>query len=135
MRSDMDKLAERYGLRVKWTKGPTHSRDAEGWEHHAGNVRVSYSDPTGKHHQLTIPYRVGMGINPDEVTPADVLSSLILDASAAQYDFPEFCGEFGYDDDSIRALRAWEACREIAPRVNAFFYSEDMRTAFESAEH
>lgn len=46
---------------------------------------------------------------------ADVLSSLVLDASCWDNarTFEDFCDEFGYDPDSRSAERIYEACGKI----------------------
>ena len=37
------------------------------------------------------------------------------------YNFAEFCSEFGYDCDSIKALHTYGAYMRLADRVNKFF--------------
>lgn len=49
------------------------------------------------------------------VTPPqslDVLQSLGSDAQLGLDTFEDFCGNLGYDTDSRKALKAWEACRD-----------------------
>jgi len=41
----------------------------------------------------------------------DVLFSLVMDSHAAEMTFAEWCGEFGYDTDSRKALATYEACQ------------------------
>lgn len=43
---------------------------------------------------------------------ADVLYSLVLDSSACDQSFDDYCDEFGYDTDSRRALETYLACQE-----------------------
>lgn len=40
--------------------------------------------------------------------------------------FKEFCEEFGYDDDSIAAMRTWEGCREEYDALCRIFTPEQM---------
>ena len=40
-------------------------------------------------------------------------------------DFKEFCSEFGYDNDSIKALRTFEACKEQTKNFNRLFNEEE----------
>lgn len=68
---------------------------------------------------LTLDYWTGSAIT-DEPTAKDVLESLALDASSGENDFEEFCKEFGYDEDSRRALRIWKACRSMSVRLKRF---------------
>ncbi len=41
---------------------------------------------------------------------AEVVSSLISDAESGIYTFEDFCGNFGYDQDSRAAENVWKAC-------------------------
>jgi hypothetical protein len=68
-----------------------------------------------------------------EPTAADVLSCLILDARCGEMSFEEFCGDFGYDEDSRTAYRTWETCAAVTLRIQRFL--GDDREAFEAAEH
>lgn len=42
----------------------------------------------------------------------DILWCLFLDASAYQLCFQDWCSEYGYDDDSIKARKIYEDCIE-----------------------
>lgn len=50
----------------------------------------------------------------------DVLYSLIIDANVLDMDFEDFCGEFGYDEDSRKAERIYNDCRKNAKKVKTF---------------
>ena len=43
-----------------------------------------------------------------------VMESLLLSASAADYNFSDWCDEFKYSDDSISALNIYKQCLETA---------------------
>ena len=43
---------------------------------------------------------------------ADLLYCLLTDVNAGEESFPDFCSDFGYDEDSRKALGIWEACRK-----------------------
>jgi hypothetical protein len=50
---------------------------------------------------------------------ADVFSSLILDAGAADYaSFEDWADDFGYDADSIKSKGIYDACRDTALQLN-----------------
>jgi len=53
--------------------------------------------------------------------PAAVLHCLILDSQANETSFTNWCGEFGFDDDSISALATYNACCENAKKLNTIF--------------
>lgn len=48
----------------------------------------------------------------------DVLSSMVLDARSASCEtFEEFCNEYGFNNDSIKDLKLYEACKCIADKA------------------
>jgi len=59
----------------------------------------------------------------------DVLYSLLSDASLANGDFEDFCSEFGYDEDSIKANETYKACQKGTKKLKAFL--PDLQTAQE----
>lgn len=62
---------------------------------------------------------------------ADVLHSLILDASAADENFHDWCANFGYSDDSIKAMNTYKACLEVAVALRKHFSPDTLRTVRE----
>jgi len=64
------------------------------------------------------------------VTPqaASVLYSLLLDAQGAEQNFIDWCAEYGYDSDSMKAHKIYTACCEILQKVRAFFTNEERAT-------
>lgn len=83
--------------------------------------RVSLSSKAG---YWSTDYFTGLGLRhkpnswgqrkPKKPTVADVLHSLILDASAADENFHDWCANYGYSDDSIKAMNMYKACLETA---------------------
>lgn len=53
--------------------------------------------------------------------PADLLYSLINDKSAAEQTFANWCSDFGYDQDSRKALQTYEACQENTDKFHRVF--------------
>lgn len=53
----------------------------------------------------------------DAITPGSLMWSLLVDYDSADYDFDEFCAEFGYDNDSRRAERIHNAVKEQARQM------------------
>lgn len=41
--------------------------------------------------------------------------------------FEDFCGEYGYDQDSRKAYRDFKRCLSFSERLNAFFDGEEMQ--------
>jgi len=62
---------------------------------------------------------------------ADVLHSLILDASAADENFHDWCANYGYSDDSIKAMNTYKACIEVAVVLRKHFSPDTLRTVRE----
>jgi len=65
------------------------------------------------------------GGKPAEPTAASVLYSLILDAQGAEQPFDYWCADYGYDQDSRKALATYDACCAIRRQVNAFFTRDE----------
>jgi hypothetical protein len=59
-------------------------------------------------------------------TLVDVLSCVLMDASALDWTFEDWCSEFGYDEDSRSAEKTYNACCDNARRVKKFLKREDM---------
>jgi hypothetical protein len=54
-------------------------------------------------------------------TQASVLYCLFRDAQCGAELFADFCSELGYDEDSRKAFRAYEACQKIAKQLRQLF--------------
>ncbi len=69
-------------------------------------------------------YFTGLGCRKDgaPVVPssASVLYSLLADAEAENMTFEEWCAEFGYNSDSIKANNIYKTCLEIAEALKGF---------------
>lgn len=64
---------------------------------------------------------------PKEPTKKDVLYSMIID-DVSDLDFNDFCNEFGYNNDSIKALKVYEACKRETKAYYDMFDSEERET-------
>lgn len=51
--------------------------------------------------------------------PAGILDSLILDATALDYNFGDWCAEFGGNPDSIKVLTTYTACCDNGRQLRA----------------
>ena len=65
---------------------------------------------------------------PKKPTVADVLYSLFNDASAAEYNFSDWCDNYGYSDDSIKALNTYKQCLDVAAALRKYFSPEQRET-------
>ena len=53
----------------------------------------------------------------DAPHPIDIIHCLLLDASAAEQTFDEWCGDFGYDTDIRKAEETYRACDDVGKRL------------------
>jgi glucan biosynthesis protein len=76
--------------------------------------------------QFSTFFSQGLGIS-EEPKMVGVLECLQSDCQSTEYSFDEFCGEFGYDQDSIKALKTYKACGKIKDKVHKFFGADYFR--------
>lgn len=57
---------------------------------------------------------------------AGILSSLTLDASANDYSFNDWCDNFGYESDSIKALNTYQECCNTAKELYKLFNRSEL---------
>ncbi len=91
-------------------------RDDTGWEHTLWECKVK----VGKR-VVRFPYRMGMA-HAGEPRTIDVLYSMLADASAGDWTFPGYCGEYATGDkrteqEMIRHYETWRACRRMKRKV------------------
>lgn len=56
---------------------------------------------------------------------SDFVYSIVLDSDALQYDFEDWCGNFGYEQDSRKAEKIFNECLEIGLKLNRAISSEE----------
>lgn len=142
---------------VTFTAALVGATERDGWECDEWRVKlVKRAESGGKTAELATTYYTGTGhrasktpmpksvkINPRSLhaeqwtlqnvrpvapTAASVLHNLLLDAGSAESNFPDWCGAFGYDTDSRKALTVYEACCSTRADVNKLF-TRDERAA------
>lgn len=108
-------------LNIKLTSVYLGEGAKDGWKHDRWTVTVERDGRTfeteyrtGLGHRETVRAVHGQVTKPVAPKLADVISGLLSDAQAGRMSFDEFCGEFGYDSDSRKALATWEACVNTA---------------------
>ena len=77
--------------------------------------------------QLTINYSMGKALTEKDLTVKSVIYSLLLDSDSANYDFSEFCDNYGYDNDSISANNIYKQCVKIARKFNNMFTKNEIQ--------
>lgn len=103
------------------TKSPAWSVNGR----HGHHYRVTLSKPAKR---LTFDFWSSIsdqikGIK--TVCPYDVLACVNGDAYCPET-FKDFCAEYGYDEDSIKALQAFRRCSAFAKRLRAFFTEAEL---------
>ena len=88
---------------------------------------ITLLDEDGHPHMFD--YFTGLGRRQGLKSPkppkvADVLYSLLSDASAEQRNFHEWCSDYGHSLDSINALNAYRACLDTAAALRKCFSYE-----------
>jgi len=88
---------------------------------------ITVTGKDGCHHMFD--YFTGLGRrqglnkpNPPKV--ADILYSLLSDASAEQRNFHEWCSDYGHSLDSISALNTYRSCLDTAATLRKCFSNE-----------
>lgn len=89
-------------------------------DNYTTNKRIAHECETGRVHKSVHLFNGGGKVPCPDV--ADVLHSLLSDASALDSrDFADWCGDLGYDTDSISARATYDACIETATKLRAAF--------------
>lgn len=84
--------------------------------------------PSPAYRPRTIAYEewAKTAFKPQAPEAADFLHSFLSDGEAVNMSFTDWCAEYGYDDDSIKALRTYEACCAIGAKLRQFFTRDDV---------
>ena len=94
------------------------------WKHNLWEVSLSYEYVPGLNHTIRVPYRTGLGIKGGP-TIDHVLFALNADFNLldglAEETFEQWCLEYGFDNDSIRALESFEKIRDMRSSVKFLF--------------
>lgn len=61
-------------------------------------------------------------------TQASVLYCLFLDADCGSESFDDFCDNYGYNADSMKDFKVYQACMETAKKIRKLFTSEQRET-------
>jgi hypothetical protein len=94
------------------------SRMPENWNHHRVTVKNTENG-------LKTSFDFWMSISRPQIEKEyDVLNAFycfVSDAISGGYSFGEFCGEFGYDEDSRTAERTFKACERAAAKLSRLY--------------
>ena len=123
------------GWRITFRTVPVNRIDMQGKR--VNSVRESFDYFTGIGHRLNA-YKKGhfmyeaRGAKPVLPHVAGVLHSLLLDSESVNQNFTDWCADFGYSDDSLKALETYRACTDNGKKLNAIF-PRDVQQAIREA--
>lgn len=108
-------------------------KNTEGdWHHYlwkceliTANGRITTSFKMGLGHVIKARFSWSND-KPKPPTLNDVLHSLINDADARSMSFNDWCSEFGYDSDSMKAFNIYQACCESAKKLDILYTRADI---------
>lgn len=98
------------------------------WEHYSYTAWVTYQGRT-----LRTPYSRGTGLAHSGFDFREILTSIALDATSADMSFHDFCDEFGYDSNSIKARHIYDACDRMWHSIKRVFHGR-VREFYDYAE-
>jgi hypothetical protein len=73
---------------------------------------------------ISVPFYMGKGHKGKAPEMLDVLDCLFMDARAKDETFESWCGESGYDPDSISALNTFKTCQRLGEQLEHLFGSD-----------
>ena len=85
--------------------------------------------------KISFDYRTGIGLRVKNkfgqkcaTMPhiAMIMQSLLLDSQADEMSFNNWCSDYGYDNDSIRALKVYQTCCETAKKLYSVFNGQQI---------
>lgn len=89
------------------------------WEPSGNHYRVTIS---GKLRRITFDFWGSVHQADNNLTPREysVLACISSDVYVPNK-FKDFCDEYGYEEDSIKAMQTWQRCIKFERRLRAFF--------------
>lgn len=90
-------------------------------------IRISRIQTTRKPRSLTFIFWDSIAHDQEGKRPTayDALSCLSSDQYCPD-NFEAFCSEYGYSDDSIKAMKLFKACDKFAKRIRRFFTNQEL---------
>ena len=112
------------------TKSPAWSVNGRHGHHYRVTLHSVFAPDRAKHDTRRIVFDFWSSISDQikgvkTVRPYDVLACVSGDAYCPET-FKDFCAEYGYDEDSIKALQAFRRCSAFAKRLRAFFTEAEL---------
>ena len=77
-----------------------------------------------KENLITVNKRIEACSKPVAPNLDDILYSLVMDSSAIDETFEDWCADFGYDEDSIKANETYRACQKSAKTLKQLGFND-----------
>jgi len=92
---------------------------------------ITYTSNTKYHNKLWhVPAQLAKQLQKDKQEFFDGLLYSCLSSVSSEYncsiDFDDFCSDFGYNNDSIKAKKTWEACLKQSSKLQRIFNDDDI---------
>jgi hypothetical protein len=112
----------------------------EDWHHYlwkceliTSKGRITTSFKMGLAHVIKSKYK-WVDDKPKPPTLEGVLYSLLIDADARNMSFNDWCSDFGYDSDSIKAFNTYQACCESGKKLDIIYTRADIEDIREALQ-
>jgi hypothetical protein len=113
------------------TKTPAWGNDGKHGHHYRVTLYSVCTPDRGNHDTRRLTFDFWSSISDQikgikTVRPYDVLACVSGDAYCPET-FEDFCADYGYDSDSIKALQTFRRCSAFSKRLRAFFTAEELK--------
>lgn len=92
-------------------------------------VKLSYNN-----NSMKIDFHMGKALKQTDLTIESVINSLLLDYIDYNTTFEDFCDEFGYSSDSIKASKIYKQCQKNTEKMNNLFYVDELESLREKLQ-
>lgn len=92
-----------------------------GWNQKVNSYKATLKYNSNK---FTINFFQGLGIN-NEPTIESVMNCLLLDSNCTDFDYDEFCGNFGYELNS-ESKKVYNNCKAQTVKLNKMFTESEI---------
>jgi hypothetical protein len=121
---DEEFILEEMGVTIRAARIDARTDSGSEWQADASHWRVNIRR-NGE--SFDIEYSQGSAFQGATPNDTDVFNSLLLDTSEIDgTDFEEWCGNYGYDTDSRRAERMFNACKKTYENMRRLFSDGDL---------
>lgn len=85
---------------------------------------INFEYFTGTGHRVKTKYKV----NPVFPHATGLIYSCIMSGDSCNMSFTDWCSNYGYDNDSIKALETYKACQEEYNKLQSLFTNKEVET-------